>query len=383
MTYMNPHHIDRNRYGSWLWPVVILVASVAGWYGITSIETGPPRVPSGPKVPQAPARPSPAEVEARKRQFFNEAVLPLLNELDRRNQQAAQRCLERIDDAFRRYRQGVRPFTEDVTSLGTRLGVLVRLPGAWWSGDDRIEQYIRAKFEQHIFSQEKLQNDISGALLAYREDVHANLRVFHAQVKVAAYRSDVEEVVQLPDYEVFSQVVFAEAIRFAQGKAVDSVRNGVVTLVVSEVASSAAGYLAGRLVGRVAASITSSLTAAAAGGGGATAGAGAAGAGAGSAAGPIGTGIGFVVGIGVGIAVDWWMTEQFRADLERQLDGYLEQVHRGITEGTDGEPGLRAALEQALQDVRSAAETALRQELLGEKQTLWRRMSQWFSRWPS
>ncbi len=117
------------------------------------------------------------DIEARRREFFEKVVLPNLQELERRNDEAAVRCIDRIRAAFRRYRRGVPQFVDDVMSWRTRFGVLCRLPRELILKDNCVQKYIQPKFERYVFSQRKLRKDLDDALRGYREDVRANLSI--------------------------------------------------------------------------------------------------------------------------------------------------------------------------------------------------------------
>ncbi len=74
---------------------------------------------------------------------------------------------------FKDYQSGIDPFVQDITSTWTRLGVLSRMPAAWWKEDDRIDRFIREKFEKHLFSEGDLNRGMTEAMQMLREDLMA------------------------------------------------------------------------------------------------------------------------------------------------------------------------------------------------------------------
>jgi sensor domain CHASE-containing protein len=83
-------------------------------------------------------------------------------------------------------------------------------------------------------------------------------------------------------------------------------------------------------------------------------------------AGPLGTAIGVGVGIVVGVMVDWWMTEQFQAELENDLQQYLTKLRHGMIEGVNGQPGLRQFLSTFNDDLSQVHRATMYHRLVGE-----------------
>lgn len=334
---------------SLLLPVAILIVSIVAWFIIARTQT---------PVPPVLAPPQP-EMK-RKQAFHTSRIAPLMLENQDANRQAVERCLARIDDAFTTYRKGIVPFSEDLTSLGTRFHILTRMPLDWWYDDSRIQQYVQSKFEKHIFGERQLNDDLTSALAAFRDELHANRRELLASVKLAVSESDFPEWA-FPDDEGFDEQVGQLLIAFASTRAKDAVYHGIATMVTSEVAV----YAVTQIITRVATSIGTRAAASAAAAGAAAGGA-AAGAGGGSLGGPVGTTIGLGVGFVVGVFVDWWMTADFKATLKRDLHQYLTKLRDGIVEGAGGRPGLRHTLGHVCDDVNHAQRTTIRRALLGE-----------------
>jgi len=77
-------------------PVSILVVSIVAWFVVTRSQTPSPPVP----------QPPPVEVN-RTKEFYHSTLKPLVDESQRANLAAIDRCLSRIDDSFTKYRKGI------------------------------------------------------------------------------------------------------------------------------------------------------------------------------------------------------------------------------------------------------------------------------------
>lgn len=270
---------------------------------------------------------STAERVARAR-FYDTTVIPLIADVDAENRAAADRCLDRIDHVLDGYHEGVERFVDDMTSISTRLGVLKRMPGGWWASDGRVEAYVQQKFETHLFSEQKLVDDISGALVQFRGEVDANQRRMLIRIQAALTIADLPGV-QLDHKEEFFRELSTQLGSYAAGQGTTSVENMLGAFVLGEVGAFAARSIVGGLLVRFAPSVVVGSAAAAS----ATAGASAAGAGGGSFGGPVGAVVGFGAGLAIGLVIDWWMTERFEAELSGQLHLYLEDLEAALISG--------------------------------------------------
>jgi hypothetical protein len=298
-----------------------------------------------------------------RRIWFQEHLEPLIVQQTAASRASAERCTERIREIFQGYQSGLDPFVRDITSTWTRLSLLSKMPGAWWSNDDRMERFVRAKWEQHLFSEEKLKNDLAGALQQFQEDLLADQARMLSQVKVAVSIGDSPEI-QVPGQPEFQGEITKQFSQYATGRAEDSVYRGLSTLVSSEVAFAVASSLVARGAAMLGASAVASTTAA----GGATAGGAAVGAGGGSVAGPVGTAIGLVIGLAAGVAVDWWMTHQFQDQLREELSTYLTRLQSVILSGSGDQLGLQDQLDDWLHDLEEVQRNVLREKILGASQ---------------
>lgn len=334
-------------------PAAIVVLAIVAWWLIVSSETPPPADP-----PQPPPIETDAGSASREK-FYTGQIQPLLKTAAQANDKAAERAVTRINEAFDKYREGVKPFVEDVTSYPTRFGIIGRMPGDWWYEDDRINGYVQTKFEKHLFSESQLKQDITAVLEALKEDLEANKNRLLGECLAAINGEDLPSI-KLPDYESYDREVREIILEFSKQRAKDSVYSGVATFVLSEMAGGAAGYI----VRQVLVSIGTTAATSAAAGGGATAGGAAVGGGGGSLAGPVGTAIGVGVGLVVGIIVDWWMTDRFQERLTNDLTEYIDKLEAGLLDGTDTDAGLKATITKFVDDLSSAQTTVTHRAIM-------------------
>ncbi len=295
--------------------------------------------------------------------FFDNEVEPEIEKTDQLNREAAERCVSRLKSQVRLYRQQVEPFVEDLTSLSTRFGIISRMPGGWWSEDARVEEFVAAKFEKHLFSERKLLDDVAEILEQFRTEVDANQNRMLVNVKSCLDVADLPEV-EVDEYDKFYRSVAQELSKYSAQQGSTSVYNALTVLVMSEAGSYAAvSLVSGVLVRFGAMAATTAATA-----GGVTAGASATGAGGGSLAGPVGTAVGLGVGLVIGLAIDWWMTEEFEEEMSLQLNDYLGSLEGAILYGSNqaaSEPGgelLQGGVADALPLVCQQLEMAYREK---------------------
>jgi hypothetical protein len=261
--------------------------------------------------------------------FFDNEVKPCIDATDQLNRESAVRCIIRLRQVFRDYQRGVEPFVEDLTSISTRLGIVRRMPGNWWTGDSRIETYVQQKFETHLFSQQRLCSDVSEVLERFRQEIDANQRRMLIDVRASLDTADLPEI-QVDQYDAFFQSVAQRLQGYSADQGTTSVYNALTVLIISEAGSYAAIAVVAGLLAR----FGSAAAVSAAAGVGATAGATATGAGTGSLAGPVGTAVGLGVGLAVGLIIDWWMTDRFEAEMNQQMTAYLQSLEATMLRGS-------------------------------------------------
>lgn len=344
--------------GSWTLPLAgaCLAALVT-----LAMTASPPQLPPAATV-EVDTIGETTRLELKRVQFFDDQVTPLIAELDAENEAAAERCIARIEETIQGYRDGVGPFAKDLTSLSTRLGIIKRMPGGWWTEDDRVENYVEQKFAQHLFSEEDLAQDISAALVQFKGEITVNQNITLTQIQAALTTADLPGV-QLQQSETFFRELSTNLGDYAAGSGTTSVENMIAAFVMGEVGAFAARSVVAGLLTRFAPSVAIASAA----GASATVGASATGAGGGSLGGPIGTVVGFGAGLAVGLVIDWWMTERFETQLVTQMQTYLDDLERTLLDGSvieasqasspTGEPqgaGLRQALPRFCEQLRSA-----------------------------
>ncbi|MGI9471286.1 MAG: hypothetical protein ACR2NZ_07145 [Rubripirellula sp.] len=285
-------------------------------------------LPNPPTITPPLVEPEPPPRDVLRAKFFDQHVVPAIEETDALNREAAERCVVRLARVIDRYRQQVVPFVEDLTSISTRLGIMKRMPGGWWSEDGRVETYVAEKFEAHLFSEQSLMRDVAEVLEQFRVEVDINQKRMLASVQASLDTADLPEV-SVEEYERFFASVAKQLSSYSAEQGRSSVYNAVTVLVISEAGSYAAITIVSGLLARFGAMAATSAVAA----GGATAGASAAGAGGGSLAGPVGTAVGLGVGLVIGLAIDWWMTERFEDELTLQMSDYLDTLEETILYG--------------------------------------------------
>ncbi|QDT13197.1 hypothetical protein [Planctomycetes bacterium K23_9] len=282
--------------------------------------------------------------------FFDEKVEPRIVEADALNREAADRCIAKISAAMDHYRGGVEPFVDDLTSISTRFGIVKRMPSDWWRKENKIENFVEDKFQQHLFSQQTLMDDIAVILADFKSEIDTNQKRMLISVKTDLNAADLPEV-QADEYQPFFESVSRQLQGYSAKQGTASVQNAVGVLIISE-----AGVFAGRsIVVGLLARFGSTAVVSSAAGATATAGTTAAGTGTGAFGGPVGAVVGFGVGLAVGMVIDWWMTEQFEAKMRSQMYGYLNTLENTILYGgatsadataanEDGSSGLVGAL---------------------------------------
>ncbi len=351
-------------YGACLVASLIIVA--VWWFPIAR--------PSRPKIePEIKPAPVSDVVAARERtlKFFEARVVAELETADRENRMAAERCIARIEQNFLQYRSGVDGFIDEITGFRSRFGIMKRMPGQWWNGDDRVADYIAEKFERHLFSEKKLTDDLRSALDAFRDDIRANQRGLLTRTQAAIAESDLPPI-QMDDAEVFFAKVSEKIATLASEEAQTSVADGVTALVIAEAGSTATGMLAGRII----ASLATSAATTAATTGGATAGTATAGAAGGSIVPGAGTAIGFAAGFVVGFAIDYWMNEKSAAKLRTELLLYINKIESDLLLGPaelsaedPQQTGIKRSIDITCQQLRDGVHARLYEIIVLEQES--------------
>lgn len=315
-------------------------------------------LPPTPKLPLPPTLPQQA---TRKTQFFDDKVQPVIVMADKANRAAVERCLKRLRDNFEKQRRGIAPFTDDITSTWTRLGVLGQMPFDWWNEQTEVQKMITDKFEEHLFSEQTLKSGIQDAISKFREDVEANNNELLTNIQAEISKSDLP---QLPvmDYKSFASEVTKSIKNYTTSSSKDNVTN----LLLTELASGIGGAVASRVVVAIGTRILAMVGTSSATAGGTAAAGTAVGGGSGTVAGPVGTAVGAGVGLVVGMAVDWWMTASFKERLSVELNNMISQIEQSVIDGTEESPGLKPSLVESCDKLLDAYREALYNRIVKE-----------------
>lgn len=274
------------------------------------------------------------------------------------NTEAADRLIGRIEGRFEGYMDGVVDFVDDLSSIGTRSSILVRLPGDMIKKDHRIENFVAEIFEKHVFSDESLQKDIEAEILAFEEDlkVSRNQLLAHHQRVMDQYPAIKSRILS---HDAYMNRVKNVMLKNGEKLGKDSVYNGLISATLGL----SGEYLATAIITRViaAGATTTALTTTAAGG--ATVATTTTGGAGGSLGGPAGTVIGIAVGLVVGIAVDAITTKSFKRKMTREMSDYLETIKEKLLIGDETEPGLRDSVRSFVSDLNAAYTVELYQSL--------------------
>ena len=306
--------------------------------------------------------PSPSEIAA----YFDGNVAPMLDEFARRDRAAADRAIAHLHAHFATFRAGVPSFAEDITDWGTRFGVAGRtVKDLWtrfWNDPQQAtaaKDFVNVKFRAHIVSEEKLRRAVEDTVSVFREAVAANHNELLASVRLALQMPECP--IRIPPLQIDQRLNDAStaAERIAKSNSGNSIAVGVAGFAGGAVAYDAASRLVAALFARLAAS----TAAAAAIEGGAVAGGTATGGAAGTLAGPLGTVIGAGVGLAIGFIVDSWMTDSFKASLQKECGAYLDKLEHDLTTGSADAPGLRQILTEAAAQNHAAFRAALVAEI--------------------
>ena len=294
-----------------------------------------PEFPDGPGVAGATAK-----LSAARHQFFAESAQPVIKSTEKANREAMDRCIKRVDDLFDKYALGIDPFAEDIMSFGSRWQTVKNMSWDWWYELNSSSDYVGDKIEEHLFSEEKLSADLQEIMQTLRSDISANQTKMLSEIRASLDSSTLTSI-ELPQYDQFAKQMSVNLNRSFSDTAETSVKNGIVTLIVSEVSAVAAEQLIAQLLVRFGTAAATSGTVS----GTAMAGGAAAGSGAGTFVTPgVGTAIGFGVGLVAGVIIDYFMSKSFASKLKTQMTEFLQGIKKGLIEGENEQAGLAADL---------------------------------------
>lgn len=237
---------------------------------------------------------------------------------------------------------------EDIMSWGTRLKILWDMPGDKIAGKHDVENLIKDKFDDHLFSNAKLKKNLGDIFSSLQTDLQANHNLMLQEIR--AFAAENEVPFNLPDVQAFGESVRKELLNVAKEQAEGSSSNGVQTVIVSGMAGYAGEQLAAQLLATVGTDMAATIAIA---GGSTVTGAGG-GAGIGALGGPGGAAIGIVAGFIVGGAADWWMSASFKNKTEVEMNLQIDRLRDALLKGRDGHEGLVSLLNRASAAVNKA-----------------------------
>jgi|GEM_PF-4649823 len=316
-------------------PCIIVLLALGALFAMYSVPNSSLRAPVAPTIRIV----TPEQQLHSQEESYRRDILPLVDSTFRLNQQASTLAIQSIEHIFVQYRASVKPFVEEITSLGTRFHILRDMTRDWWKDSDDVNLYIADKFDDYFFNERELSQELEKVLLAFTENIQANQRRMLADARLAVAERKFPELI-VPDYAIFEEELERRLINFGGDKGRESALHGVATLVVSAAAGSAS-QLAFGLVGR-----TAAMTASA------------------SSLGPPGAAVGLVIGV----MVDYWMTDRFKDELERALITYIDSIQENLldvntlSENNEINLGLRTEISQFTEVLKIAHTDILHRE---------------------
>ncbi|MEK7865063.1 MAG: hypothetical protein AAB434_00175 [Planctomycetota bacterium] len=275
-----------------------------------------------PWPPADPPPQEPAPEPPRTRQRVLAAIAESRSNADFRLQarlaDAVRRACDSVGACVATRKEAIPAFTDDCFSLGTTWKLL-------WASEGEGRDLVRQRFERHVISPEWMERLFVRVAADFADDARAAQDDY-----LLAIAADVEDVcVQAHG----APVVDAELGRSLAGSLRTEVRacaglqvaNSIVTEVVL---AGVARFLIAR--GAIAAGAATSWCT-------------------------------FGIGLVVGIVVDYFICLYCEREAAGEVAAGLDELGRGIVDGTGGEPGLRATLEAEARRLRRALEGSVQQ----------------------
>jgi hypothetical protein len=315
-------------------------------------------------------------------QFYQRDLVPLLDRAKKQDHASVDSALDRLHQEFERFRAGVPGFAVDVASWGTRWGMVRRLTSDKWKNfwkgktdpaSEEVKQDMLEKFQAHIMSPDALQKAIEATLAQFQDDVTASRNLLLREMQMALTTTAVRLDFPQPEFTAFQRDFEGYVATSVQSQAIGSLENAAVAFIASTAATVATEQLVAQILRLVASEALLAGVEAAAIGGSSMASGGGLGFAAGSFGGPGGTVIGVGVGLAIGAVVDWWLTEQFQANLKQELSTYLVNLERHMIDGVaasgdrPARVGLRETLHKAAEKVHVIESQAVLKALMEAK----------------
>ncbi|HWB06227.1 MAG TPA: hypothetical protein VG796_24605 [Verrucomicrobiales bacterium] len=268
--------------------------------------------------------------------FLNDDARQLLDEAQKKDTAAVQRALDSLRACFKTYAGGIDEFTDALTGWGMRSKIIYRTTvetverkkeHSWTAG------LVREKFAEHVMSDARLEADVMEIMKQFAFDLEATRNEMLVSLETrlsAAHLPATMRELHLKGFREQTRGRIQELLGKLPGQ---SVTVGVGSITAGIFAEEAVRQLIRTVIAQAAARIAGSAAVS----GGAAAGAVATGGAGGTAVAPgLGTAIGVTVGLVVGVAVDWWMTDKFKAKVSEQCRQFLTSTHVALITGDKG-----------------------------------------------
>ncbi len=298
--------------------------------------------------------------------YYHSSISPLIDSAQARERQAVDLALARLHEHFDYFRRGVPNFTRDITSWGTRFGIVGRSISDLWTKawhDDRqavaVRNYTEQKFRAWVINEQSLERALQETMTTFAEATDASRNRLESEIKLAIGHP--QSPLKLPkiDLEQRLATVATSSRSMAARAGSDSAMIGAGAFAGGWIAGDAASALTTAIIARLGTGMaTAAVTSGSATAAGATAGGGG-----GSAAGPVGTIVGLGVGIVAGALIDWAINDHFERRLSAQCTKFLDQLEADLANGVGGQAGLRSLLTESARKSSATYRGALFAEL--------------------
>ena len=350
---------SQRRAPSLVWPVLALCAAAiivaALWYRTRSDRVEPAAsvalAVEAPAEPEAVAVEPPFDVEA----LYRVEIVPLLDESLKRKQDAAGRALSILHKRLDGHRKGIPAFAADVTSWGTRFGVVGRSTRDAYRKLRRrpdtqtTRRYVERKFRDHVMSELALEAAVGAVVEQFRADLEADRNLLFSEIQLPLRASGAPVLMGEADWESIRADIIQRGNDLAVSGSTDSVANAVGAFAAGEIAGLSGRYVVTQILARAGPTLGARVAASGiAAGGGAMVGAAGGGGAAGSVGGPAGTIVGAGVGLVVGAAIDYWMTARFQEQLRNRCETFIDSLQITLIRGSKQAPGVEPLLAEAV-----------------------------------
>lgn len=331
--------------------------------------------------------------------IFESNLMPHIEYANSENDAAKERALRTVRDNFVEFRTGIPLFTKDLTSWGTRFGVVSNWSkdkwDQWWNDNEnanRLGEYVHNKFREHILSEDKLEAVFNDSITQFTADMAANRNILLSEMQIVLRSQHIPVQIRIPNedfndfisetqdifYKLSSQLgsksLGSGVVAFIAGESIAWGTTQVTLSIIPRISTMISARLSGPIISTVltpvAASVVSHFASTGVATAGTTASLAAGGGASGTTVGPVGTIVGLSIGVIIGGLADWWMSARFEEKTAEQLNVLLTVIERQIIEGVQDEDGNTQGLDQIFSDANKEMKTLMRESTL---KALWER----------